>query len=63
MARRRSCVDCFTDYDGMQQVVWTSPELPAGSHYLRIECSGEKNPESLGHSVYFDALDIVGVLQ
>jgi hypothetical protein len=42
------------------KVVWTSPVLPKGTHYLRIFVLNQKNPASVLTDVNIDAVEIVG---
>jgi hyaluronate lyase len=56
-------VDTYSANPAYKQKVWSSGTLPAGTHYLRIECAGTKNPASGGPGIYVDALDITGTLQ
>jgi hyaluronate lyase len=56
-------VDCYSATPSYKQKVWSSGTLPAGTHYVRIECAGSQNPASGGPGIYVDALDITGSLQ
>lgn len=42
--------------------VWSSPVLANGTHQLRIETSGSKNPAALWTYIGVDAVDVVGKL-
>jgi hypothetical protein len=42
------------------KVVWTSPVLPKGTHYLRIFVLNQKNPASVLTDVNIDSVEIVG---
>jgi hypothetical protein len=55
-------VDMYSEYSGASQTVWTSPTLPYGIHYLTIETTGTKNPESWNTLINVDAVDVAGTL-
>jgi hypothetical protein len=56
-------VDCYSAAPIYQREAWSSGDLAAGTHYLKIECNGTCNPASGGTGIYVDAFDVVGTLE
>jgi hypothetical protein len=55
-------VDLYSRTNLTQQEVYNTGPLSAGTHTLKIECSGLKNASALYTYVNIDALDVVGEL-
>ena len=56
-------VDCYSASPIYQREVWSSSDLAAGTHYLKIECNGTCDPASGGTGIYVDAFEVVGTLE
>ncbi|MDP2400991.1 MAG: hypothetical protein Q8M66_03350, partial [Actinomycetota bacterium] len=54
--------DLYSPSYQQQQVVWDASDLEPGTHTLRIEWTGRKNPTSTHNYVTIDALDVDGSL-
>jgi hypothetical protein len=48
--------------DRQSKTVWTSPTLANGTHQLRVEESGNKNPAASWPFITIDAVDVQGTL-
>lgn len=55
-------VDFYAAQTGFRSIVYSTGDLPAGTHTLRLVCSGRKNPASAGAFVGLDAVLPVGTL-
>ena len=51
-------VDLYSATDAVQATVFSASGLPAGTHTLRIDVTGEKNPASNSAFVVVDAFDV-----
>ena len=51
-------VDTYFPTDGLQDTIFTSPPLAAGSHTLTVEVTGQRNPASASTYVVVDAFDV-----
>lgn len=56
-------VNCYSATPIYQREAWSSSELAAGTHYLKVECNGTCDPASGGTGIYVDAFDVVGTLE
>jgi hypothetical protein len=54
-------VDLYSP-DYQSKTVWTSPTLANGTHQLRVEMSGNKNPAASWPFITIDAVDVRGTL-
>jgi hypothetical protein len=53
-------VDLYSPTTVYQQRVWHTDMLPEGTHTIKIEWTGTKNPASTGTTIAVDAFDILG---
>ena len=51
-------IDTYSSVELAQQVLYSTPDLPSGSHTLRIVVTGLQNPASGGAWVWADAFDV-----
>ncbi len=56
-------VDLYNPSFVFRSRVWSSGEIAAGTHTLRVENTGSKNPLSMSSAVNVDAFDIWGALR
>jgi photosystem II stability/assembly factor-like uncharacterized protein len=52
-------IDTYSATDRGNQLLWSSPSLPAGTHTLKLRVTGTKNPSSTGFYVTPDRVDIL----
>jgi hypothetical protein len=55
-------VDLYSSSTQYRQVVWNTGTLSSGTHQVKIEWTGTRNPSATGSYVSVDAFDIVGLL-
>jgi hypothetical protein len=55
----KSEIDMYSAADSKQAVLYTTPELPSGSHVLTIEVTGRKSSSSGGAWIWVDAFDVL----
>jgi serine/threonine protein kinase len=53
-------VDFYSSTREGNQLVWTSPTLPAGTHTFELRVTGNKNPNASNTAVVPDRVDILG---
>ncbi len=56
-------VDLYSASALWRQTVWTTGTLTAGTHTVKIEWTGTKNPAATATNVGVDAFDVIGSLQ
>jgi hypothetical protein len=54
----RATVDTYSATEQLRQTLFTLEGLAAGSHTIRIEVTGTRNPSSGGNLVWIDAFDV-----
>jgi hypothetical protein len=52
-------IDYYAATRAGDQLVWTSPMLPAGTHTFKLRVTGTKNPSSTDYYVTVDRADIL----
>jgi N-acetylmuramoyl-L-alanine amidase len=55
-------VDLYSATEVWQQTVWKSADLEQGTHTVKIERTGTKNPLAVDYNIGTDAFDIAGTL-
>jgi hypothetical protein len=53
-----TAIDTYFPTDGLQETIFTSPPLAAGSHTLTVEVTGRQNPASSSGYIVVDAFDV-----
>jgi hypothetical protein len=53
-------IDFYASTRNGNQLLWTSPTLPTGTHTFKLRVTGKKNPNSSDTFVVPDRVDILG---
>jgi hypothetical protein len=61
-AEQTFLVDCYHAGTPASADLWTSPELPAGRHRLKIEWTGDSRAGAYGSFITLDAVEVLGTL-